>query len=97
MAVTVTNVLAGAYTRIDNITATADADTTATITHGLGTTPLLVTGCLLLSQAAAAQSFWAATTINATQVVWTKLTTAGTGAAGAQWKSIISTPNSLTT
>lgn len=65
------------------IIATADADTTATIPHGMGVVPRTVILTPLL-QAPAAVSEWAVTTIDATNVVLTKGTGVGSGNAGAQ-------------
>jgi hypothetical protein len=79
---------------IVDVTASADADTTATIPHLMGVAPLEVTLCPLV-QATAALSLWAATSIGATNVVLTKATTAGSGGAAAQVRCIISLPNSL--
>ncbi len=94
MAVTVNNVLAGTDTKIATVIATADADTTATIAHGLGAVPLEVYFTPLL-QAPAALSLWAVTTIDATNVVLTKATTAGSGNAGAQIRVVIKRPHSI--
>jgi hypothetical protein len=80
---------------IFDIIATVDADTTATITHGLIGTPALITITPLL-QASAAVSEWAATTINSTQVVLTKGTGVGSGNAGAQVRCVIQIPHTLT-
>jgi hypothetical protein len=66
-----------------SVIATQDADTTATIPHGLGVVPRSVAITALL-QAPAALSAWAATTINATNVVLTKGVGVGSGNAGAQ-------------
>jgi hypothetical protein len=66
-----------------SITATADADTTTgNIPHGLVFAPELV--IITPIQAAGGLSVWAATTINATNLVLTKSTATGSGAAGAQ-------------
>lgn len=94
MAVTVTPVLAGINTHVSDITATADGDTTATVPHGLGAVPSIV---LLteLAQAAGALSAWAATTIDATNVVCTKSTAVGSGAAGAQLRMTAMLPHSI--
>ena len=110
MAVTVTTVLDGVDTHIADITATADADTTATIPHGMvtqeaskpgrggvagaGVIPLEVT-LVNLQQVGGALSAWAATTINATNVVLTKSTAVGSGVAGAQVRCIIKKPNTI--
>lgn len=96
-AVTVTIVLQGTPTssmHIADVAATADADTTATIPHALGVVPLDVALTPLL-QVGAALSLWAATTIDATNVVGTKAITAGSGVAGDQARFIISRPHSI--
>jgi hypothetical protein len=97
MAVSVTNILAGANTFIGDVIATADADTTATITHGLsaGGTPKEVQQCQILSQALAASSGWSTAAPGATTVVATKLATAGSGNAAAQLRVTVRTPHSL--
>ncbi len=92
-AVTLTTVFAGTDSRIVDVEATADADTTATIPHSLGATPQEVTLTWLL--AAAAISLWRATTIDGTNVVATKATTAGSGAAGVQARAIIRRPHTI--
>lgn len=94
MAVTVTTVYDGSDTFIADIEATADGDTTATIPHTLGAAPAEVYITALL-QAPAEDSNWAATTIDATNVVLTKGTTAGSGSAGNQVRCIIKRPHSL--
>lgn len=81
-------------TSIWNIEATADGDTTATITHGLNGTPQDIQLTPLL-QAPALLSGWAVTTINSTQVVLTKATTTGSGSAGAQLRVIVRVPHSI--
>ena len=93
-AVTVTTVFDGADTFIADIEADADADTTATIPHTLAAIPqeVYVTP---LQQVAAAISEWAATTIDATNVVLTKGTGAGSGVAGNQVRCIIKRPHTL--
>lgn len=96
MAVTVTVVRQGAADRdshVADVEATADADTTATIPHSLGATPenVIITG--LADEAAI--SLWRATTINATNVVLTKSTTAGSGGAGDQVRCIIERPHTI--
>lgn len=93
MAVTVTIVNAGTDTRISDVEATADADTTATIPHGLGAVPQEVTLTWLLT--AGSLSLWRATTIDGTNVVLTKGTAVGSGAAGAQVRAIIKRPHTL--
>lgn len=94
MAVTVTTIFTGTDSIIRDIIATADADTTATIPHGLGAAPAEVYTTELL-QAPAALSAWAVTTIDATNVVLTKGTGAGSGNAGAQVRVVIKRPHSI--
>lgn len=97
MAVTITVVRQGTSAKdshVADVIASADADTTATIPHGLGAAPEEVTITPLL-QAPAALSLWAATTIDATNVVLTKATTMGSGNAGNQVRVIIKRPHSL--
>lgn len=93
MAVNQTVVFDGVDSHIVDVEATADADTTATIPHTLGAIPqeVIVTGLA----AAAAISLWRATTIDATNVVLTKSTTAGSGAAGVQVRMIVKRPHSI--
>ncbi|MGE0161065.1 MAG: hypothetical protein AB7T31_16840 [Gemmatimonadales bacterium] len=92
MAVTNTTVLAGVRLNITDVEATADADTTATIPHGLPTTPTIV---ILTPLAAAARiSLWTAAP-GAVNTVCTKATTAGSGAAGAQVRVISMAPHSI--
>lgn len=100
MSVTVTAVTQAAgypprsQTSVWDVIATADADTTATITHGLIGTPQDIQITPLL-QAPAAVSLWAVTTINSTQVVLTKGTGVGSGNAGAQLRVIARVPHSI--
>jgi hypothetical protein len=95
MAVTVTPVLAGVRLHISDVEATADGDVLATVPHGLPTTPTVVILTQLISQALTALSAWAATTIDGTNVVCTKLASVGSGSAGAQLRVIAMAPHSL--
>ncbi len=97
MAVTITNVLAvtGRNMIVADVTATADADTTATIPHGLSAAPKAVSGTQLIGQALTALSAWAITTIDATNVVATKLTSTGSGNASPQYRVVAQLPHSL--
>lgn len=88
MAVTLTTVVARGNKRVVDVEATADADTTATIPHGMGQIPQKVTLTELL-QVAAAISAWAVTTFDATNVVLTKGVGVGSGAAGVQLRCVI--------
>jgi DNA/RNA endonuclease YhcR with UshA esterase domain len=80
---------------IFDVEATADADTTATITHGLGVVPQKVS--IEMIAAAARTSLWIETIAsrNATQVVLTKGTGAGSGAAGNQIRVYIEVPSTI--
>lgn len=96
MAVSSATILAGTTTFIADVTATADADTvTASIPHGLGAVPLSVTITPLLSQALTALSAWAVTTLDATNIVLTKLTSTGSGNANPQVRVQVSLPHSI--
>lgn len=96
-AVSVTTILAGTNTFIGDVIATADADTTATITHGLalGGTPLEVNATKILTNALAAEPGWSWAAPGATTCVGTKLTTAGSGNAAAQQRVTIKTPHTI--
>lgn len=86
MAVTVTTVKDGADYFIATVTATADADTTATITHTLGAAPDEVTITPLITAGYTSQ--WTLTTLGVTTVTLTKGTAAGSGNASAQIRVI---------
>lgn len=76
-----------------DVEATADADTTATIPHLLRTTPTKV-WFVPLQLEAVLLSQWIVSTIDATNVVLTKETDAGSGAVGAQIRVYIESPHS---
>jgi len=82
-AVTIAAVLAGSYMNISSVIASADADTTATITHGLVGTPLIGICSPVLSQALTALSAWTVA-VGASTTVCTKLTSTGSGSASIQ-------------
>src|SRR4051812_8216983 len=83
-------------TMIVDVTATADADVTATIPHLMGVAPQDVTITPILSQALAALSAWSLNAVpGTTNVVCTKLATAGSGNAAAQLRVIIRRPHTL--
>jgi len=96
MAFTVTamTALSGEYTKVWDITASADGDTASPdILHTLGAIPASVT---LTELTAAGQiSEWFASTIDATKVIVTKGTGAGSGAATPQLRLIVSLPHSI--
>ncbi len=93
MAVSITTVLAGVNAHVAEVEASADADTSATIPHGLSAAPDFV--ALVPLQAAARTSDWIATTIDGTNIVVEKTTGAGSGAAGAQLRVVASLPHSI--
>lgn len=95
MAVTVTAILAGSNTYIADVVATADGDTTATITHGLASSPKEISMCQLISQALTALSAWAFSAPGATTSTGTKLASTGSGNASAQVRVNIKTPHSI--
>lgn len=100
MAVTITEINAGPQAgaqavRIYDVIATADADTTATIAHGMGVAPEDIQLTPLL-QAVALLAGWAVTTKDATNVILTKATTAGSGNAGASVRVVVRRPTVLT-
>jgi hypothetical protein len=73
------------------ITSTADADTTTgNIAHAMGCIPEVSITPIL--QAPAALSLWAATTIDVTNVAFTKGTGAGSGNAAAQVRIRLNRP-----
>lgn len=84
------------------VIATADADTTATITHNMAISvadlaagwPIVVM-TPILSQALAALSSWTYTSVTTNTCVFTKLATAGSGNAGAQLQLWISKPHTI--
>jgi len=97
MAVSVATILGGVNTFIADVTATADGDTTATVTHGLslGGTPKEIQATKILSNALAAEPGWSWAAPGATTVVGTKLATAGSGNASAQQRVTVRTPHTL--
>lgn len=93
MAVTVTPVHAGSDFKTWDIIASADADTTATIAHGMAEAPRDVTIRPLLD--AAHESRWFVSTADTTNVVLTKGTAVGSGNASAQIRVQVRRPHSL--
>jgi len=87
---------------IADVTATSDADTTATITHNFGSTAAelangfpVVSVVPILSQALTTLSAWAVTAIATNSITLTKLTSTGSGNAAAQIRVSIRKPHSL--
>lgn len=96
MAISSSVVLAGANTYSADVTATADADTTLAIPHGLPSEPSVpIISPITANQAAAAVSGWAVNS-DAVNVNVIKGTGVGSGAAGAQLRVTVTTPHSLT-
>lgn len=109
MAVTVTTLFNGVDSFVADVSASADADTTAVVTHGLvtqeankpgrggiagpGVFPFLVIITPLL-QAVCALSEWATTGITDVAVTCTKSTAVGSGDAQDQLRVFIAKPNS---
>lgn len=82
-AVSTTSVFRGNDRNVFTVTATADGDTvTASIAHGMGVNATAIMTPIL--QAPAALSLWAVTTLDVTNIVLTKATTASSGNASPQ-------------
>lgn len=83
------------------VIATADGDTTATITHNLGLSAADLTAgrpeiyITNLLQVPASTSAWAVTTIAANSITLTKGTGAGSGNAGEQIQVVIKRPHTI--
>lgn len=94
-------VMASQSLMVVDVTASVDADTTATIPHlmtGFGpgfTAPLFAVGQPLLSQALTALSAWTVAAPGVANVVATKLATTGSSNAQPQLRVIIFKPASL--
>jgi hypothetical protein len=93
MAVNLTTVSSSAVKKIVDVEATSDADTTATIPHGMASAPKEYQVTMLAT--AATLSLWRVTTVDATNVVLTKSTTGSSGASGAQIRVTIALPHSI--
>lgn len=93
MAVNLTTITTSAVKKVVDVESTADADTTATIPHGMTGTPKEVQITMLT--AAARLSLWVFTSADGTNVTLTKATTSGSGASGVQARVTISLPHSI--
>lgn len=93
-ATSATVVFTGTDTIIRDVIATADADTTLVIAHGLGAAPAEVTMTPLLSQALTALAAWTVA-IDATNLTLTKLASVGSGNAAAQLRVIAKRPHTI--
>ncbi len=91
MAVTVTDVLAGIYTYIADVASDGTDVTSGDIAHGLGVVPLEVSVSPITADLASIPS-WAATTIDATNIV---LTRDATGAAASSVRLVVKAPHSI--
>lgn len=89
MAVTLVNVLVRGNLKVVDVTASADADVTANIPHGMGNAAVKKVIILPLLQAAAGLSLWAVTTQDAINIVCTKSAAVGSGNAAAQLRVFI--------
>lgn len=87
MATSAVEVGAGVDTKIWDVTATADADTSHVIAHGLGFTPEIIILTPLQNQARL--SLWNVV-VDATNIQLFKATTAGSGGGSAQLRVIAS-------
>lgn len=94
MAVTSATVLQGQNVFAADVTWGADADTTADINHGLGTTPLLVVYTPLATGAAAAVPIVGCTVIDATKITVTKTNVSAGSGAAAKGRLICFRPHS---
>lgn len=96
MGITLAVTLAGPTMNIQTVIASADGDTSSgNMAHGLGSAPLFVGLTQMLSQALTALSAWAATTVDATNVVCTKLASTGSGNAGIQLRVVAWLPHTI--
>lgn len=93
MAFSTTSIYSGSSSAAVSVTATADADTGGTITHGLTPTPLLALIAQLL--AAAYTGVDSVGLPGATTVTYTKGTAVGSGNAAARALVWILLPHSL--
>jgi len=89
MAVTLTVVLNQGNRRIVDVVAGADADTTATIPHGMADAAIKEVTLLPLLQVVAGLSLWAVTLQDAVNITCTKSVAVGSGNAGAQLRVFI--------
>jgi hypothetical protein len=85
-----------------DIIASADADTTAIVTHNMGLSAAelaagmpTVVMTLILSQALAALSAWTNTAVDANTATFTKLATAGSLSASPQLRVTITRPHTI--
>lgn len=93
MAVTVAAVYAGTYSKTWNITAGADADTDATISHGFASTPQLVSFTPLLPIAYTA--LWVLSTVNASVIILGKTSAGTSSSTSAQLRVKAELPHSF--
>lgn len=91
MAIVITPILAGTDTYIADVAADGADTSSGNIAHGLGVAPLEVNICLRTADVATIAS-WAATTIDATNVVATR---AAGGAAASTFRVTIKKPHSI--
>lgn len=95
MSVTITNVIAGTNMFVADIVASADADTAATVPHGLGAAPALYGQTPTLSLGLTALPAWTQQAPDATNLNLTKLASTGSGSATKQLRVWAMLPHSL--
>lgn len=93
MAVTVAAVYAGVDFKSWSVIATADGDTTATITHGFGAAPKEYNFAPILQ--AGNTSAWFVSSVTASVIELTKSTATGSGTANAQIIVFAKRPHSI--
>jgi len=86
-------VFAGVDFKTWDITATLDADTGGSVTHGFGAAPADVYLTPLLAEGVL--SAWYVSTINTTVITLTKGTATGSGAANPQVRLFVRRPHSI--
>ena len=91
MAITITPVLAGTDTYIATVASDGTDTSSGNIAHGLGAAPLEVNIAPVTADAASV-ALWAATTIDATNIVLTRHVT---GAAASTVQLTVKRPHSL--
>lgn len=95
MSVTSAANFAGTYSKSWDVTATADGDTTGTISHGFGATPGLV-WLVPLQSAQAYGKQWSLGTVNTSTITINGVSAASSGLAGTpQLRVIAMLPHSI--
>lgn len=95
MALSSATILQGANKFICDITATADADVSIVVPHGLGVTPLEISIAYKV-QPEGVLSGWVVRLVNATDFTAEKTTAVNSGSGAAQVRMTLAVPHSLT-